>query len=123
MGLNIKKIIQDLEEIEKPAEQLDNIFIEKGKELEFVNELELIALKSNVDLLLNSDFTGEIIDAGVSQVDIQATITGTYKQILEFIHSTESMDRYFNIKLITLSKNRSGDSNIVAQISGNTYFK
>ena len=71
LGLNIKKIIKDLEEIEGPAKLLDTIFINQGNELDFVRNLESIATKHGVDLEFNSDFIGEDLDFGFSQVEVQ----------------------------------------------------
>lgn len=124
LGLNIKKIIKDLEEIEGPAKQLDTIFIAKGTELDLVNQLELISNKHDVGLELSSDFIGKTLELGISQVEIQLIVTGEYRQIINFIKEVEEMNSYLNIKSINFSKKRgTPSSQIVAQLIGNTYFK
>lgn len=125
MGLNIKKIINDLEEIEESAKNLDNIFLEKNAELNLIGNLETIATNHNIAININSDFTGKDIGSNILQVEIQLIATGNYKQILSFISELENQKNYFNIKSISFSKNKKADnSNVVAaQLIGNTYFK
>lgn len=125
LGLNIKKIIKDLEDIEEPAKNLDNIFLEKNSELNMISGFESIANKYNVSLNINSDFTGQDIGSNISQVEMQLVATGNYKQILAFISELESQKNYFNLKSISFSKNKKADNSsaVAAQLIGNVYFK
>ncbi|MDO8668784.1 MAG: type 4a pilus biogenesis protein PilO [Candidatus Buchananbacteria bacterium] len=125
MGLNMKKIVRDLEEIEEPAKTLDNVFFAKGNELNLISSLETIANKYGLVITINSDFTGQDIGSNIDQVEIQAIITGDYKQILGFMSELEKQEKYFNLKLISFTKNKKADNSntIVAQLIVNTYFK
>jgi len=123
LGLNIKKITQDLEKIEEPAKQLDNIFIKKGQELELVNQLELIASDNNINLELTSDFSGQDIELNISQVEIKMVLTGEYKKILNFMSDLENSENYFNLKSIAISQNKKDSGLVIAQLTGNAFFK
>lgn len=124
LGLNIKRIIQDLETIEEPAKRLDDIFIDRGKEIAFINDLELIASRHGIGMEISSDFIGSEIAVGITQVEIQMILTGNYIQILSFMSELESLNSYFNLKTVTFSKNKKvGNSSVIVQLVGNTYFK
>ena len=73
---------------------------------------------------INSDFTGVDLGANIAQVEIQALVSGNYKQILRFLNGIEKQKNYFNFKIITFSKNkRAGSSEVQVQLIGNAYFK
>lgn len=124
LGLNIKKIVKDLESIENTTYILDTIFINKGQELELVNQLETIADKHSIDIDINSDFIGEHIESNVFQVEIKTILTGNYSNIINFMEEIESLEKYFNTKTILISKNiKNENSSITAQLTSNIYLK
>ncbi len=125
LGLNIKKIIKDLEAIEEPAQNLDNILLEKNSELNLIGSFESVANKHNVLLNISSDFTSQDVGSNISQVEMQLVATGNYKQMLLFMAELESQKNYFNLKSISFSKNKKTDNSnvVVAQLIGNIYFK
>lgn len=125
MGLNIKKIIKDLESIEESAKSLDLIFLEKNSEINLISDLEAVANKYNLSISINSDFIGKDFSANISQIEVQLIASGDYKQILNFMNELESQKTYFNLKSISLSKNKSPNSStsVAAQLIGNIYFK
>jgi len=124
LGLNIKKIIKDLEEIEETIRYLDDVLIDKNQELAFINNLEVLSSQYGLKIEINSDFTGVDLGANIAQVEIQALVSGNYKQILRFLNGIEKQKNYFNFKIITFSKNkRAGSSEVQVQLIGNAYFK
>lgn len=125
LGLNIKKIIQDLEAIEEPAKDLDDIFWEKNNELNFIGNLEAIAAKYDVSLSINSDFSGVDLGSGLNQVEVLITATGHYKPILKFLSELEKQRHYLNFKSLLLAKTKTGaDPTLLSvQLTGQTYFK
>lgn len=125
MGLNIKKIIKDLEDIEESAKNLEDIFLEKNSELNLISNLELTANKYSVGVNINSDFTSQDMGSGISRVEIQIIVSGNYKQILGFMNELEIQKTYFNLKSVSFSKNKKADGSsiVVAQLIGNVYFK
>lgn len=124
LGLNIKKIAKDLEEIEGSAQNLDDIFLEQNSELDLISNLESIANKHNVAININSDFTGQDIGSNILKVEIQLSLNGSYKQILEFMNELENQKNYFNFKSISFSKNQKSNAAVItAQLISDTYFK
>jgi len=125
LGLNIKKIINDLKLIEDTANDLDHIFLEKNSELNFIGNLESIANKYNLTLNITSDFTSQDIGYNISRVEVQIIASGNYKQILQFIAELENQTYYFNLQSISFSKNKRTDNStlVAAQLIGNAFFK
>jgi Tfp pilus assembly protein PilO len=124
MGLNMKKIVQDLEEIESTAGILDTIFMKRGQELKFVNQLETIAAIHDVDIDLNSDFVGEQIEANISQVEIKTVLTGNYPNIVKFLEEVENLPQYFNTSSLSITKNtKDKQSSAMAQLTSHIYLK
>ncbi|OGY44675.1 MAG: hypothetical protein A3B89_04300 [Candidatus Buchananbacteria bacterium RIFCSPHIGHO2_02_FULL_40_13] len=124
LGLNIKKIIQDLENIEGSAKQLDDALLNKGQELDFINNLELLGSKYGLQVIINSDFISQDGGFNVSKIEIQVTATGNYRSILKFIKAIESQKNYFILKSIVFSKNKkAGSSDLTVQLTGDIYFK
>lgn len=124
LGLNIKKIIKDLEAVDETVKYLDDILIEKNQELSFVNILETLSSQYGLKIEISSDFAKVDIGDNIAQVEVQAVVTGNYKQILKFLNEVEKQKNYFNLKIITLSKNKKAESSeIRAQLIGQTYFK
>ncbi len=125
MGLNIRKIIKDLDSIEESAQNLDLIFLEKNSELDLISDFESVANKYNVSINIKSDFIGKDFSSTISQIEVQITATGDYKQILQFMNELENQNTYFNLKNVSLSKNKSADNStsVAAQLIGNIYIK
>lgn len=125
LGLNIKKVIKDLEAIEESAQKLDDIFLEKNSELNLINNLESLASDHNVTIAITSDFIKNDISPSISQMDLKIIATGNYREILNFINDLENQKNYFNFSTITFTKNKRADNSslVIAQLSGNTYLK
>ena len=123
MGLNIKKIARNLDSIKEPAKLLDTVFVSKGGELKFVNQLERMAAKNDVGVQLNSDFINQDAKPGLNQVEIQIVINGNYKQIIRFIDELEKTKAYVNFKTLIFSPDQKNADTVNAQLIGNIYFK
>lgn len=123
MGLNIKKIARDLENIKEPAKKLDEIFIAKGDELEFVNQLEKMAGQNGIDIRLNSDFISQNAKPGVNRVEIQMGISGDYQRLIGFMDELEKIKTYVNLTTLIFAPDSKSSSAVNAQLTGNIYFK
>ncbi|NCN07544.1 hypothetical protein GW933_02510 [Candidatus Falkowbacteria bacterium] len=125
LGLNIKKVIKDLDNIEETAKTLDDIFLEKNSELNIINNLESLANQHNTNIDITSDFVKKDIGPNTNAMELKIIATGSYKQILNFISGIENQKNYFNLQNISFTKNKKSDgsSTVVAQLIGNVYFK
>lgn len=122
MGLNIKNIKADLENIQQSESILDMIFIKKNHELEFITELEQVAETSDVSLNINPDFSNQE-EENLYVVPLQFSISGNYHSILNFIQDQESMPYYYNIDLIIISNQQTKDNKpLTSQLIGQTYL-
>lgn len=124
MGLNIKNVKKDLEEVQSSIDLLDNIFIAKGAELDFITELEQIADQNNIALSINPDFSEDEAKKYFQAVPLQFYLAGDYHNLLNFISELEAMPYYYNIDLIIASTNSDADDfPLNLQLMGQTYIK
>lgn len=124
LGLNFKKIKQDLAEINALVNELDKIFIKKNEELNFITTLENIARTNNVAVNFNSDFSGANIDENISQISFQINAAGDFSPLVNFIQSVEALPYYFNPDLILASSQQKTENQpLTIQLIGKTYIK
>jgi len=48
-GQFLKKVVQDFKSVESRKNEIDTLFIQNGKELEFITQLEIISQKYNLE--------------------------------------------------------------------------
>ena len=123
LGLNIKKITRDFEEIKKSIDQLDKIFIVKNHELEFITELENLATARAVTLEINQDFNGQEMGDNTKQAALELKITGNYVNLINFLQALENRPYYYNIDHFNFLANAKNHQQLTLQISGKIYLK
>lgn len=124
LGLNMNKINDALKEVNESLPKLENIFIQKDHELEFISQLENMAAENGVAININSDFSGQKISDEISQVALQINLSGDYNNILKFIQSVESLPNYYNTNLILASAKQTGGSQqMTVQLTGQAYIQ
>lgn len=119
LGLNIKKVREDLKSIESSLSDLDQIFVKPGQEVALVAQLENLAASDGVDLSATSDFAGKKINS-FRQVPLQLNLKGDFSRITAFMQKLEKTPYYFNPEAITVSSEK---FSLTAQIIGKIYFK
>ncbi|PLX28000.1 hypothetical protein C0583_02070 [Candidatus Parcubacteria bacterium] len=114
-----------LESIEDQLEQLDKVFINRNKELEFITTLEGVAAKNNVEQNIDlKAFTNNTKEGYVS-IPLNITVSGNYYNVISYIQNIESLSYYFNITNLSLNTNSSqveSYSNINASIKANVFI-
>ncbi len=120
-GLNINNIKKDLAEVGNSLNQLDVIFIQKGKELEFINQLEQTAVASNVTLE-TSDFSSQEISANTWEINLPMKAGGDYRSLMNFMQKLENMPSYYNLDLIIVSIQTGKTGGLTMQLLGKTYL-
>lgn len=101
-GQLLKKVMSDYKSVESRKNELEVIFVEKGRELEFITELENIAQKYNLEpefMKLKGD---EAQNEVVSHMLLNISFEGDFMQTLHFLSDMEKLPYYFNISKISL---------------------
>jgi len=132
-----------ISEIASGVKDLDDVFINKNRELEFITVLESMANKNNVEQRINLSSPAKESSSKTSKNDVSVpgnisvpiaiTLTGNYKNIINYISEINSLKYYINIDgldFVSGSSNSSlPDDNsrrnkiITLSITAKTYWK
>lgn len=125
MGLNAKKIKEDLNEIEAYVGDIDKIFLEKESELEMITQLEALASANGVEASIRPDFKIQNFSNDAGKLPLSMTISGDYPKIMKFINDLDCQEYYYNIDNANLSRVARGkDSSIInLDVSGSLFIK
>lgn len=124
-GQLLKKTLEDFEKIKPEKEKLASIFINPGKELEFITALEKIAgrynLKQNIQLPTISEKIGE---KTYYPLPLEVVINGDFIEILKYLKDLERLNYYFNIASINISldEKNSEKKSVNAILNGKIYI-
>lgn len=121
-GLLLKKIKKSADDIQEEKVTIDQLYIETGKELEFVDAIEKQANQYNISLALQLN-TDEIVNTGSIQIlPLGMTLNGNFVQILNYLYELEKQSYYLNISSIDIT-NTSGRDTISMSLDGTIYSK
>lgn len=124
LGINIEQTQNDLLKIKGALVKMDDIFIKKNQELEFITKIENIATAVGVTVDINSDFIGQKISNSIRQIPLQINATGDYSNIIVFLNLLEAMPYYYNTNIIMISpKQQANKTMTVMQLTGQVYLK
>ncbi|MEK7202801.1 MAG: type 4a pilus biogenesis protein PilO [Patescibacteria group bacterium] len=131
-GQNLKQLSKNLNEIEPKLVKLDQIFINKNNELEFITALEKIAATNKINQKITLG-NSELIEGKIyKKVPIQLLAQGNFIDQLNYLLNLESLNYYINIKSLEISKtknfidNSSKDfpqANLNLLLSSDTYWQ
>jgi len=120
-GINLNKVQRDLEDTAGLEKELEQIYIKKGQELDFITRLENLAEIDGVNVNIDyADFSGKTISQNIRAIPLTINFSGDYKNIVNFFQSLETLKNYYNLDLIVLAKNQ--QNNLNAQTVGQTYL-
>ncbi len=113
---NINKLNEELKNIKPKMEKLDQIFINKNRELDFITLIESIAdkhaLEQKISLNPGQDNPEEIYKTS----PINISLKGNYSNIIKYLKDIESIKYYLNVKSISISSDGSQkDYNIIGE--------
>ena len=123
MGLNAKKIKEDLESVEKQLSILDAVFIPQGEELTLLGNLESLAAKNNVSVVLKPDFKGVNMAGNVIRTPLVISATGNFKNIMAFLNGLDATDFFFVSDQISLTKAGKDNLDLNLTVTGQVYIK
>ena len=123
-GQLLKKTMADFEKIQPEKNKLLGVFINEGKELDFITALEKISNQHNLEQTLK---LGSKQDQGSSLyyiLPLEITIKGKFSNTLKYLRDLERLNYYYNINAITTSvaQKNSLDSEISSLIIGKIYI-
>ncbi|MFH1233465.1 MAG: type 4a pilus biogenesis protein PilO [Patescibacteria group bacterium] len=101
-GQNLKQLSKNLKEIEFELTRLDDIFINKNNELEFITTLEKIAATNKVTQKINLGNDQLIEGKTYKKVPLQLSTQGNFTNQLNYLLNLESLNYYINIKSLEI---------------------
>ncbi|NMB48806.1 type 4a pilus biogenesis protein PilO [Candidatus Kuenenbacteria bacterium] len=117
-GQNIDKNQKNLNLIEGNLGLLDEAYLKRGEELNFITDLERAATNNNIEQTIN--FNNELgqEQGGVRAIPFELRISGDMLEIMAYINTLERLPYYINIGRIELA---SGNTRETKQTSTQVY--
>ena len=119
MGLNAKRIKEELDGIENSLQNLDTVFIKQGEELNLLSSFEAIANKHQVTLSIKPDFNGQAIN-GIVKIPMELKANGNFNNLMSFANDLDTTAFYFVTDNLSLKKN---EKDLELTLTGQTYLK
>lgn len=127
---NIKELSAKIKTVEKKAEELNRVFINENRSLEFITTLEKIAVQNNVSQKINLMDSPATEGSIYKKAPIQLSTQGSFKNQISYLIDLETLSYYININ--TLEIKLSGQRALEAEeavepdismfIAGDTYW-
>ncbi|MFA5359414.1 MAG: hypothetical protein WC349_00430 [Patescibacteria group bacterium] len=108
-GQSLKKLNENLNKIEPKLELLDQIFINKDRELEFITSLENKANKNQINQKINLSALEKTENQNFKKTNLQLFTKGDFIKQLQYLADLEKLNYYINVKLLELSPAASGE--------------
>lgn len=109
-GQSLRQLTENLKEIEPKLELLDQIFINKNRELEFITSLENKADNNQINQKINLSPPQATKSQGFQKIGLQLSAAGKFIKQLRYLMDLESLNYYINIKSLELSSSGSGQT-------------
>jgi Tfp pilus assembly protein PilO len=135
--INEKKLIslnEKILKIEPQLEKLDQIYINKNRDLEFITTMEGMAEKNSMNQKIIFDPSTGVVEQDYKKVLLNFELNGNYFNFLKYLNDLETLPYYINIFNIEASignsnLNQANDhafnskNNINIVMSANTFWK
>ncbi len=108
-GQSLKKLTENLNKIEPKLELLNQIFINKNRELEFITSLEKEANKNQIGQKINLSSLEKTENQNFGKTNLQLFTKGNFIKQLQYLKDLEQLNYYININVIELSPLTSGE--------------
>lgn len=138
-GNSLRQLTEDLKKIEPKLDLLDQIFINKNRELEFITTLENEANNSHIAQKINLSSPDTAQKQEFQKNSLQLLAQGDFNGLLKYLMDLESLSYYINIKLLEITPitgggktavnnqaaaaTENGTGNLNMLIDANTYWK
>lgn len=117
-GNSLRQLTENLKKIEPKLNLLNQIFINKNRELEFITTIENEATDSQVSQKINLSSPKNTENQEFQKNSLQLFTRGGFNQQLKYLINLESLDYYINIKSLELSSSP-GDRPAVSGLDNN----
>lgn len=107
-GQSLKQLTENLKKIEPKLELLNQIFINKNRELEFITSLENEANKNQVSQKINLSAPQQEKNQNFKKTGLELHTKGNFIKQLKYLSSLEHLSYYINVKFLEMSP-ASGD--------------
>lgn len=123
-GQSLKKLSENLESIEPKLELLNQIFINKNRELEYITALENRASANGLSQKINLSSPEAAGEQNFQKAGLQLLAAGAFSKQFKYLMDLEALNYYTNIKQLEFSpiKNQGADR-VNVFISADTYWK
>lgn len=108
-GQSLKQLTENLSKIEPKLDLLDQIFINKNRELEFITSLENEANKNRISQKINLSAPQKTENQNFQKTNLQLFTKGGFIKQLQYLANLEHLSYYINIKLLELSPAANGE--------------
>ncbi|MDO8592166.1 MAG: hypothetical protein Q7R92_00155 [bacterium] len=137
-GQSLKQLSENLKAIKPKLILLDQAFISKNRDLEFITSLENQANLAQVGQKINLGSPQDAEDKKLQKNNLQLFTKGTFAGQLNYLLNLETLSYYINVKLLELTPAEGGQAGINGQenqtspkasdsinmfISADTYWK
>lgn len=96
-GQNLKSLSKNLKLISPKAKSLDQAFLRKGHEVEFITALENIAAENNIKMTIGLGENKKSADKKYEVSTITIDGSGRYADLVDFLYDIEAAQFYVNI--------------------------
>jgi Tfp pilus assembly protein PilO len=115
-GYTLKQLTENLKEIQPKLSQLDQVFINKNRELEFITTLENRADQASVNQKINLSSPQTAANQKFQKNSLQLSTQGEFNQQLKYLMDLEALSYYINVNLIELTPtNGSETAGVISQ--------
>ncbi|MDP2737005.1 MAG: hypothetical protein Q8O59_04485 [bacterium] len=102
-GQSLRQLTENLSKIEPKLEILDQIFINKNRELEFITSLENEANENQISQKISLSAPQQIANQNFQKTSLQLFTKGGFIRQLQYLMDLEHLSYYINIKLLELT--------------------
>lgn len=102
-GQSLKKMMENLKNIDARIGDLDQIFIEKNDILGFITSLEKTAAENNIAQKINLLTEKDTKQNGYSKIPLQISTEGKFSNQFNYLSDIERSEYYINISSLELS--------------------
>lgn len=102
-GQSLRQLTENLNKIEPKLDLLNQIFINKNRELEFITSLENEANKNQVSQKINLSAPQKAENQNFQKTSLQLFTKGGFIRQLQYLVNLEHLSYYINVKLLELS--------------------
>ena len=121
-GFDIEKVKSELAAAAEQGAVLDSVFVGQSKELELITQLESLAQKLELNILVTPDLNLKPINNSVQRLPIKIIASGSYLNALKFISDIEALNHYFNITRLAIKPKNNATGLVTLEIEGQDYI-